>query len=54
MPAVRLDALTPMLLCEDVPASVAFYVDVLGFAVREKLDDVGRSGWASLVTVGSR
>ncbi len=37
-----------MLLCEDVPASVAFYVDVLGFAVREKLDDVGRSGWASL------
>ena len=40
--------LVPMLMCDDVQASIRFYTDVLGFEVRGRMDDVGRSGWASL------
>lgn len=40
--------LAPMLLCKDVQASIAFYRDVLGLEVADRMDDVGRSGWASL------
>ena len=38
----------PMLLCRDVQASIRFYVDRLGFEVIGRMDDAGRSGWASL------
>ena len=41
--------LTPMLTCDDVQASIAFYSEVLGLEVESRMDDVGRSGWASLV-----
>jgi len=37
-----------MLMCHDVQKSIAFYCDALGFEVVNRLDDVGRSGWASL------
>ena len=37
-----------MLLCADVPASVRFYTDVLGFEVVDRMDDVGATGFASL------
>ena len=40
--------LVPMLLCADVPASVRFYTDVLGFEVVDRMDDVGATGFASL------
>lgn len=40
--------LVPMLLCADVPASVRFYRDVLGFEVVDRMDDVGATGFASL------
>ena len=40
--------LVPMLLCADVPASARFYVDVLGFEVVDRMDDVGATGFASL------
>ena len=42
-------ALTPMLMCDDVQASIAFYTDVLGLEVEGRMDDVGKSGWASLM-----
>jgi uncharacterized glyoxalase superfamily protein PhnB len=37
-----------MLICDDVPASIAFYTDVLGFEVTGRMEDVGKTGWASL------
>ena len=40
--------LVPMLLCEDVQASIRFYVDKLGFTVVNHEDEIGRSGFASL------
>jgi len=46
--STRLDDLIPMLICSDVQKSIAFYRDVLDFEVVDRMDDVGRSGWASL------
>ena len=40
--------LVPMLICNDVQKSIRFYVDILGFTVAGRMDDVGTSGWASL------
>lgn len=37
-----------MLMCDDTRQSIRFYTDVLGFTVTGRMDDVGRSGWASL------
>ncbi len=53
MPA-RISGLVPMLICEDVQEVLAFYTDVLGFEVRDRMDDVGRSGWASVQSGGAR
>ena len=44
----KLNALTPMLLCQDVPGCLAFYTEALGFTISNQLEDVGKSGWASL------
>lgn len=41
---MKLQALAPMLRTPDVPASVAFYRDILGFAC----DSGGSDGWATL------
>lgn len=46
--SVRFNNLIPMLLCRDVQASIRFYVDVLGFEVVDRMDNVGRTGFASL------
>ena len=54
MPASRASGLVPMLICEDVQETLAFYTDVLGFEIRDRMDDVGRSGWASLQSGGAR
>ena len=54
MPAARISGLVPMLMCEDVQEALAFYTDILGFEVRDRMDDVGRSGWASLEGGGAR
>ena len=54
MPVTRVSELVPMLICEDVQEVLAFYTDVLGFEVRDRMDDVGRSGWASLQCGGAR
>lgn len=40
--------LVPILMCADVQASIRFYRHVLGFEVMNRMDDVGRSGFASL------
>ncbi len=45
---MKLDALTPMLMCKDVQASIAFYTEALGFTVRARMDALGKSGWATL------
>ena len=47
MPHHLKDAI-PMLICDDVQESIRFYTDVLGFTVTGRMDDVGKSGWASL------
>ena len=41
--------LTPMLMSNDVPRSIAFYTEVLGLEVEGRMDSVGKSGFASLV-----
>lgn len=38
----------PMLICDDVQASIQFYTELLGFRVTGRMDNVGISGWASL------
>ena len=48
-----LHALAPMLMCDDVQASIRFYTDVVGLEVEGRMDDVGRSGWASLTGGGA-
>ena len=52
--STRLDELVPMLTCSDGQKSIAFYRDVLGFEVADRMDEVGRSGWASLRNGGAR
>jgi uncharacterized glyoxalase superfamily protein PhnB len=44
----KLKDLIPMLMCHDVQRSIAFYRETLGFEVVDRMDDAGRSGWASL------
>lgn len=46
--------LTPMLICADVQASIKFYTDVVGLEVSNRMDDVGKSGWAALKGGGAR
>lgn len=46
--STRLKDIVPMLMCDDTPESIRFYCDVLGFTVVDRMDDVGKSGWASL------
>ena len=45
---MKLKDLIPMLMCEDTQESIRFYTEVLGFKVTDRMDDVGKSGWASL------
>ena len=37
-----------MLICDDVQDSIAFYTENLGFSVSDRMDTVGKSGWASI------
>jgi len=46
--STALKDLVSMLICDDVQESIKFYTDVLGFTVVGRMDDVGKSGWASL------
>ena len=48
MSHVNLNRVVPMLMCDDVGESIDFYTNVLGFEVRQRMDDVGKSGWAYL------
>ena len=48
MMSTKLKDLIPMLICDDVPESIRFYTEALGFTVTGRMDDVGKSGWASL------
>tara|TARA_E500000331_G_scaffold355516_1_gene411205 strand:- start:223 stop:462 length:240 start_codon:yes stop_codon:yes gene_type:complete len=43
-----MNGLVPMLMCQDVQASIDFYTQVLGFEVEGRMDSIGKSGWASL------
>jgi catechol 2,3-dioxygenase-like lactoylglutathione lyase family enzyme len=45
MAAIRFRGLAPMLRTPDLPGSIAFYVDTLGFALHARSD---ADGWASL------
>ena len=54
MAAARMLELVPMLMCQDTQASIRFYTEGLGFEVIDRMDDVGRSGWASLHRDGTR
>ena len=44
----------PMLVCNDVQESIRFYCDVLGFKVVDRMDDVGLTGWATLMVGANR
>ena len=47
MPTSLKDMIT-MLICDDVQDSIAFYTQLLGFTVVNRMDTVGRTGWASI------
>jgi uncharacterized glyoxalase superfamily protein PhnB len=44
----KLKDMVAMLICDDVQASIEFYSHVLGFSVVDRMDTVGKSGWASM------
>ncbi|GAB5406765.1 MAG: VOC family protein [Aureliella sp.] len=44
----RLKDMIAMLMCDDVQESIRFYTEVLDFTVTDRMDEVGKSGWASL------
>ena len=46
--SLLLKDMVAMLICDDVQASIQFYTEVLGFTVVDRMDTVGKSGWASL------
>lgn len=37
-----------MLVCDNVQDAIEFYTTVLGFSVVNRMDSVGKTGWASL------
>jgi catechol 2,3-dioxygenase-like lactoylglutathione lyase family enzyme len=37
-----------MLICADVQASIKFYNKVVGLDVADRMDDMGKSGWAMM------
>jgi len=43
-----LTGLIPMLICADVQASIKFYEGAIGFDVAQRMDEMGKSGWAML------
>ncbi|MXW53988.1 MAG: hypothetical protein F4X44_13505 [Gammaproteobacteria bacterium] len=48
MSSPSITELVPMMICKDVQATIEFYREILGFEVRDRMDNVGTSGWASL------
>ena len=44
----RLKDMVAILICDDVQLSIRFYEDILGFTVVDRMDAVGRTGWASI------
>ena len=48
MGPTKLNDVIPMLLCDNVPESLAFYTEVLGFEIVSRFDDIGKTGWASI------
>lgn len=44
----KLRDMIAMLICDDVQVSLRFYTEVLGFTVTDRMDDIGKSGWASI------
>lgn len=44
----QISRLTPMLICEDVPESMHFFTNVLGFELHNHVKEIGKSGWACL------
>ena len=46
--STKLNDLIPILICEDVQKSIDFYCRILDFEVADRMDDVGKTGWASL------
>ena len=48
MTGTSLRSFAPILICQDVQKTIRFYTEVLDFEVIGRMDDVGRTGWASL------
>lgn len=44
----NLKDMVTMLICDDVQESIRFYTELLGFRVVDRMDDIGKTGWASL------
>ena len=48
MATARFLDLVPLLICDDVPAAIRFYTEVLGFEVQGRDDSIGGSGFATV------
>jgi hypothetical protein len=40
--------LTPMMETNDLPATIIFYTEIPGFAVRDTFEDNGKTVWCTL------
>ena len=45
---IKQNDMVPILICDDVQESIHFYTNILGFVVVDRMDTVGKTGWASL------
>ena len=45
---MKFQELTPMMETQDLHATIKFYTEVIGFAVRDTFEDDGRTVWCSL------
>lgn len=46
--SLRLLDRIPILICDETSESIRFYCEQLGFSVVDRMDEIGRSGWAML------
>ena len=44
----KMKDMVAMLICDNVQDSIEFYTNVMGFSVVNRMDTVGKTGWASL------
>ena len=54
MSDISITEFAPILICRDVQSTLRFYTEILDFEINGRMDDIGRTGWASIERNGVR